>query len=242
MFAVDVDSGTHSITLSWGATPAVWVGRVLTAVGWAVILWLLVAWWRTRSASGTRTWALAATALGAWVLAGVLLLVGASGVTAQAAAPLAVEAAFGPVRLEAAAAEPAAAGKDAKVSLYWSIQGPVEPLVAFVHVVDGTGAVVAQNDGPLGGEYTPVERWLPGMVMAHTHNIPLPENLPPGRYGLKAGVYRPGQAARAPGGSRAQRSRCADWHAGGAAMTRHASLRLSGHWSSGTCCWPSPTA
>jgi hypothetical protein len=127
------------------------------------------------------------------VLAGVLLLLGASGVTAQAAAPVAVEAAFGPVRLEAAAAEPAA-GSDAKVDLYWSIQGPVEPLVAFVHVVDGTGAVVAQNDGPLGGEYTPVERWLPGLVMARTHIIPLPENLPPGRYGLKAGVYRPGQA------------------------------------------------
>ncbi len=53
---------------------------------------------------------------------------------------------------------------------------------------------MAQNDGPLGGEYTPVERWLPGMVMARTYTIPLPENLPPGQYGLKAGVYRPGQA------------------------------------------------
>ena len=194
LLAVDVGAGTHSITLSWGATAAVWVGRVLTAAGWAVILWLLVVWWRTRPASGTRTQALATAALGAWLLTGVLLLVGASGVTAQAAAPVAVEAAFGPVRLEAAAAEPAAAGSDAMVRLYWSIQGPVEPLVAFVHVVDGTGAVVAQNDGPLGGEYTPVERWLPGLVMARTHNILLPENLPPGRYGLKAGVYRPGQA------------------------------------------------
>ncbi len=194
LLAVDVGAGTHSITLSWGATAAVWVGRVLTAVGWAVILWLLVVWWRTRPASGTRTQALAAAALGAWLLTGVLLLLGASGVTAQAAAPVAVEAAFGPVRLEAAAAEPAAAGSDAEVRLYWSIQGPVEPLVAFIHVVDGTGAVVAQNDGPLGGEYTPVERWLPGLVMARTHTIPLPENLPPGRYGLKAGVYRPGQA------------------------------------------------
>ena len=67
-------------------------------------------------------------------------------------------------------------------------------MVAFVHVVDEAGAVVAQNDGLLGGEYTPVERWLPGLVMARTHAVALPTNLPPGRYGLKAGVYRPGQA------------------------------------------------
>ena len=194
LLAVDIGAGTHSVTLAWSATTAVWVGRVLTAGGWAIVLWLLVLWWRTPSAPGGRTRALAAAAIGAWVLAGAVLLVGASGVAARAAAPTAVGADFGPVRLEAAAAEPRRPGGDAQVNLYWSVQGPVEPLVAFVHVVDGTGAVVAQNDGPLGGEYTPVERWLPGMVMARTHTIPLPENLPPGRYALKAGVYRPGQA------------------------------------------------
>jgi hypothetical protein len=194
LLAVDVGAGTHSITLAWSATTAVWVGRVLTAVGWAVILWLLVLWWRTDSAPGMRRRALAPAAIGAWALAGVLLLVGASSVTARAAAPVAVGADFGPVRLEAAAVEPVEPGGDAQVNLYWSVQGPVEPLVAFVHVVDGAGAVVAQNDGPLGGVYTPVERWLPGMVMARTHSIPLPADLPPGQYGLKAGVYRPGQA------------------------------------------------
>lgn len=194
LLAVDVSAGTHSVTLAWSATTAVWVGRVLTAVGWALVLWLLVLWWRKGSALDWRRRIVAPAAIGAWALAGAVLLVGASGVTVQAAAPVAAGAGFGPVRLEAAAAEPARRGSDAQVDLYWSIQGTVEPLVSFVHVVDGTGAVVAQNDGPLGGEYTPVERWLPGMVMAHTHTIPLPANLPPGQYGLKAGVYRPGQA------------------------------------------------
>lgn len=132
--------------------------------------------------------------IGAWALTGLLLLTGASGVTAKSAAPVAVEADFGPVRLEAADADLVRPGGDARVDLYWSVRGPVEPLVAFVHVIDGTGAVVAQNDGVLGGEYTPFERWLPGMAVARTHTIPLPTNLPPGRYGLKAGVYRPGQA------------------------------------------------
>lgn len=194
LLAVDVGAGTHTITLAWGATTGVWVGRVLTAVGWALVLCLLVLWWRTGLAPGTRRRAFAPVAIGAWALAGVVLLVGASGVMAKAAAPVAVAADFGAVRLEAAAAEPARPGRDAQVNLYWSVQGPVEPLVAFVHVVDGTGAVVAQNDGPLGGDYTPVERWLPGMVMPRTHNIPLPADLAPGQYALKAGVYRPGQA------------------------------------------------
>jgi hypothetical protein len=108
--------------------------------------------------------------------------------------PVAVGADFGTVRLEAVETWPAQAGSEAQMRLYWSIQGPVEPLVSFLHVVDGSGAVVAQNDGPLGGEYSPVERWLPGLVMANTHSIALPAGLPPGQYVVKAGVYRPGQA------------------------------------------------
>ena len=50
LLAVDVGAGTHTITLAWRATTAVWVGRMLSAVGWAVVLWLLVLWWRTGSA------------------------------------------------------------------------------------------------------------------------------------------------------------------------------------------------
>jgi len=194
LLAVDLSAGTHSVVLAWSATTAVWVGQVLAVLGWAGILWLLILWWRADSAPTRCRGILAPAAVGAWALAGAVLLVGASGVTVQAAAPVAVGADFGPVRLEAAAPAPARPGSDAQVDLYWSVQGPVEPLVSFVHVVDGTGTVVAQNDGPLGGEYTPVERWLPGMVMTHTRTIPLPANLPPGQYGLKAGVYRPGQA------------------------------------------------
>ena len=194
LLAVDIGPGTHSVTVGYDATTAVWTGRALTAAGWAIFLWLLVLWWRSGSARGTRRRALASAVIGAWALTGVLLLVGASGATAKSAAPVAVEADFGPLRLEAADADPVRPGRDAQVDLYWSIQGPVEPLVAFVHVIDVTGAVVAQNDGPLGGEYTPVERWLPGMVLPRTHTISLPADLPPGRYALKAGVYRPGQA------------------------------------------------
>ncbi len=193
LLAVDVAAGEHTIALRWAPTPAVWVGRALTALGWAIVLWLFILAWRRRPTPQPHT-RLRAAAVGAWVLVGAVLLVGAGDMTARAAAPDLVAADFGPVRLEAAAAAPARAGSEAEVVLYWSVQGPVEPMVAFVHVVDEAGAVVAQNDGLLGGEYTPVERWLPGLVMARTHAVALPTNLPPGRYGLKAGVYRPGQA------------------------------------------------
>jgi hypothetical protein len=199
LLAVDVAAGEHTVAVRWGPTPAVWIGRALTLAGWAITLYLLLLAWQRQATQIAREPARTHGAtfqvtIAAWLLVGVLLLIGVSGVTAQALPPAAVGADFGSVRLEAAETGPARAGSDARVRLHWSIQGPVEPLVAFVHVLDGTGAVVAQNDELLGGEYTPVERWLPGMVMAHTHTIPLPENLPLGQYGLEAGVYRPGQA------------------------------------------------
>jgi hypothetical protein len=155
----------------------------------------------------------AVAAVAAWVSVGLLLVLGASGVTARSSVPQRVGADFDSVRLEAAEVGPvqagqagteagqagteaeagrAQAGTVAPVRLYWSIQGPVEPLVAYVHVVDAAGVVVAQNDGPLGGEFTPAARWRPGLVVPHTHWVPLPRDLPPGEYQVLAGVYRPG--------------------------------------------------
>jgi hypothetical protein len=187
LLAVDLPAGEHTVTVHWSATPAVWVGRVLTAGGWAAVLGLLLAWGRGRR----RGWWAAA----AWLAAGALLVLAASGVTARTSEPLPIGADFGPVRLEASAVAPAHAGAAASVRLYWTMEGPGEPLAAFVHVVDAAGAVVAQHDGPLAGDYTPHARWQPGLVLAHTHDVALPADLEPGRYGLKAGVYRPGEAS-----------------------------------------------
>lgn len=224
LLAVDLPAGEHTVVVVWGVTTAVWFGRMLTAAGWAIVLWLLAgraARGRAGAHVGVRTGredrprasgdvrsgqsfhpsspqeacgGFAASNVAAWMAVGLVLLLGASGVTAREVQPAAVGADFGAVRLEAADAPPARAGEQAAVRLHWSIQGPVEPLTAFVHVVDAAGTVVAQHDGPLGGDYTPPERWLPGMVLAHTHFVPLPAELPPGRYTLKAGVYRPGAA------------------------------------------------
>jgi hypothetical protein len=185
LLAVEAPPGEHVVRVRWEATGAVWAGRALTVLGWLLVLGLVLAW------TGGWTRALGA---GAWVVVGVLFLVGASGVTARAVEPRAVGADFGSVRLEAAEVPPARAGAHALLRLYWTVEGPVEPLTAFVHVVDGSGALVAQFDGPLGGAYTPVERWRPGLVMGTTFAVPLPPELAPGRYEVMAGVYRPGAA------------------------------------------------
>ncbi|MBK8048327.1 MAG: hypothetical protein IPK16_15125 [Anaerolineales bacterium] len=180
---VDLPAGAHRVTITWGATPAVWFGRLLTVVGWGVVLWLLL---QTRR----RRWAVVT-----WCVVGALFLLGASGVLAEHARPTPIGADFGPVRLEAVRAEQVVhASQTAAVNLTWSISGPVEPLTVFVHVLGSDGAVVAQQDAPLGGEYAPVERWLPGLVLETAQRIPIPADLPTGKYALKAGVYRPGAA------------------------------------------------
>ena len=86
------------------------------------------------------------------------------------------------------------AGENASVQLGWLVIEPSLPLNTFVHVVDDAGIVVAQKDGPLAGAYTPSQRWTPGLLLQHTHVIPLPDDLPPGDYLVKAGVYEPGHA------------------------------------------------
>ena len=108
--------------------------------------------------------------------------------------PLTVQADYGVVHLEAATTTRLGDDETLPVRLYWLFVEPSPPLTAFIHVVDEDGVVVAQNDAPLAGKYTPPERWIPGLVLGHTHAIDLPSNMAPGTYMLKAGLYEPGRA------------------------------------------------
>jgi len=119
-------------------------------------------------------------------------VIGASGLLAVERPLKPIGVSYGFVRLEAAAVTPARPGQAAIVSLTWLVVAAPEPVTAFVHVVGPDGRVVAQHDGPLGGLYTPAGRWLPGELLPDEHLIPLPPDLAPGTYVLKAGLYRPG--------------------------------------------------
>lgn len=77
------------------------------------------------------------------------------------------------------------------VELYWlALRENGRNDKSFVHLVDAAGQVVAQHDGDPGGGFTPTSRWQPGEFLRDRHYLELPMTLPPGRYRLKAGLYR----------------------------------------------------
>jgi hypothetical protein len=60
----------------------------------------------------------------------------------------------------------------------------------FVHLVAPDGTVVAQSDAqPSWVVPWPTSHWLPGRPALDSHQLPLPADLPPGRYEVQAGLY-----------------------------------------------------
>ena len=195
LLAVDVPAGQHEVVRRWGATPAVWIGRLSGGVAWLTILGLLALAQDCRR----RLW------IGGWLAAAVLVTASWGGWLERTWPTVSVGADYGIVRLESALAPPARAGETAVVTLYWLVTGAPEPLTAFVHVVAADGRMVAGYDAPLGSIYTPASRWMVGELIPDCHPIPLPADLPAGVYRLKAGLYRPGapEAPLTPEGSAA---------------------------------------
>ena len=97
--------------------------------------------------------------------------VGILNVTETAASPLAF---FnqGSIFLEAAKAAPA--GEGTAVLLTWRVvEPPPEGLTVFVHVVDGSGQLVAQADGdPIAGSF-PLGQWPVGLTAEDQRYIPI---------------------------------------------------------------------
>ena len=87
--------------------------------------------------------------------------------------------------------------------------GPIRPSRAarytvFSHLIDADGKLVAQFDGEPAGGTAPTTTWKPGATVVDRRAIPLPVDLPPGRYTLRVGMYsQPGlqrlAVAAAPG-------------------------------------------
>jgi hypothetical protein len=75
---------------------------------------------------------------------------------------------------------------------YWRVTGPAggERRI-FVHLVDGAGRLIAQDDG-LGA---PAAYWRPGDVILQRHSVTVPGG-EEGTYSLRLGVYDPGSGAR----------------------------------------------
>jgi hypothetical protein len=77
------------------------------------------------------------------------------------------------------------------VELAWQTQTAVTgSYKVFVHLLDASGAIVAQSDAIPAGDYA-TSRWLPQEVVIDLHRLNLPADLAPGAYRLVAGLYDP---------------------------------------------------
>lgn len=185
LLAAAIPSGARTVALTWSATPAVWLGRGLSTLGWLCGLLLILR---------TRRWR--AGALAAWAALGLLLLGGSSGVTARNLPVQPITADFGPVQLAGMAAQPARAGADAPIALHWLAQEQNGDLTTFVHLLAPDGTILAQVDAPLAGPYMPTSRLEPGTIVRVEQMLPIPTDVAPGTYTLRIGLYPAGVPER----------------------------------------------
>jgi len=68
----------------------------------------------------------------------------------------------------------------------------------FVHLLDQSGALVAQHDGLPQDGYAPTRTWRAGEVVDDRHSVALPPDLPAGDYRLAVGLYDPLTGERLP--------------------------------------------
>jgi hypothetical protein len=106
----------------------------------------------------------------------------------------------GGITLDAAVIDPAPApGSPLRLYLRWQTPAAVlDPYVVFVHVVDGSGAIVAQADSEPGGGLLPMTIWQPGQPITDRLAVALPADLLPGVYEVRIGVYHPASLLRLP--------------------------------------------
>lgn len=206
---VPMPAGEHVLDIEFGDTPPRTAGWIIAAVS------LLLAGggalgWRGRVFPAdlplaTADWrpVLAVTAV-VWLLFAPLHATGwlhynSTAEVAVAANPLQVDIG-GQIYLQGAdwPTRPLAAGDTLPLILYWRAQQPLDiNYQAFVHLLAADGRLVAQGDKLNPGEF-PTRRWPLDKYVRDTYTIPLPADLPPGRYQLAVGLWVAAEGWRLP--------------------------------------------
>jgi 4-amino-4-deoxy-L-arabinose transferase-like glycosyltransferase len=85
------------------------------------------------------------------------------------------------------------------VTLYWEVLGTTNAdYTVFIHLLDGSGNLVGQGDGPpVNGDY-PTVLWEPGELIVDEHLITTETQPLPGGYWIAVGLYHPGNDTRLP--------------------------------------------
>jgi hypothetical protein len=83
------------------------------------------------------------------------------------------------------------AGASVMLTLWWqALAVPNDERSVLIHLLDNTGAKVAQADGAPARGGRPTPQWRAGATIVDTHNLAIPPDLPPGEYTLVFGMYR----------------------------------------------------
>jgi 4-amino-4-deoxy-L-arabinose transferase-like glycosyltransferase len=90
-------------------------------------------------------------------------------------------------------------GDTLPVTLFWQAQARMtDDYQVFVHLMGPDGRPIAQGDkSPLDGDW-PTAAWEPGQTFRDEYQIRIPDDLAPGAYALRAGLYRLADVARLP--------------------------------------------
>ncbi len=84
-----------------------------------------------------------------------------------------------------------------ELTLHWQAQERMEASYsAFVHLLDASGVVWAQQDGIPRGGTLPTTAWMPGEAIADVYQLAVPSDAPPGNYIVEVGMYDPATGQR----------------------------------------------
>jgi 4-amino-4-deoxy-L-arabinose transferase-like glycosyltransferase len=84
----------------------------------------------------------------------------------------------------------AAPGDIVQLALFWHADAPVaERYKVFVHVVDPSGAIVAQTDREPGGDLLPTNTWQPHQPIVDQYGVALPSDAANAVYSIVIGMY-----------------------------------------------------
>jgi hypothetical protein len=81
-------------------------------------------------------------------------------------------------------------GQDLQVTITWqALQEMDRNYKVFVHLYDGHGGILGQQDRLPGLGARPTTTWKSGEVLVDRYSIPIPQDAPAGRFSLAVGLY-----------------------------------------------------
>ena len=185
--SVPVPAGEHTVQIEHAPTMLRQVARWLSAL--LFLIWLVLALRLCPKLA-------AATLSGLLLLIGPPLLVAAQATSPPPLQETAAEFA-GQVALQGYALE--VTPGQVRLDLVWLARAEMEASYkVFVHLIDDTGALWAQDDSRPVQYASNTNRWLPGQMVVDTHRLLLPEPLPRGEYQVRVGLYDEASGARLP--------------------------------------------